>query len=131
MSFVCFMFIYVSLMGMEELSFDLLERNSASYDGREVTMRGFLYQLQDGQWVLAQQPNLRTCCVQKNSYVLLNGNGLLKVTDTAVSIEGIFRTEGQHRIDVAGVVSKNSSIWIIIAAIIAGVIGIIIYVRSR
>ncbi|NGX41747.1 MAG: hypothetical protein K940chlam7_00019 [Chlamydiae bacterium] len=38
-------------------------KNHSTHQDQVVTIRGFLYQTQGGDWVLAEEPNLKTCCV--------------------------------------------------------------------
>ncbi|MCB1213323.1 MAG: hypothetical protein KDK40_03400 [Chlamydiia bacterium] len=39
-----------------------LDTNSGKLQGQSVAIRGFLYS-REGQWILASEPNLRSCCV--------------------------------------------------------------------
>jgi hypothetical protein len=40
-----------------------VERVIRPLEGQEVVIRGFLYPKEGGQWILAAEPNLRSCCV--------------------------------------------------------------------
>lgn len=35
----------------------------AEHVGTRVTLRGFVYQTPSGEWILAGQPNLKSCCI--------------------------------------------------------------------
>lgn len=80
------------------LSFQQLVDEKEQIADQEVLIRGFLYKTDNGQWVLASEPNLRTCCVGssnhvkkqiflENSYVGAHPNAEL------VSIQGILRKD--------------------------------------
>lgn len=57
--------------------------------GESVTIRGFLYQSTDGEWILADQPNLKTCCVGKKvGQIFLDGDFSEIPTYKPVSITG-------------------------------------------
>lgn len=42
-----------------------LLKDSKEFEGQTISVRGFLYQISDGSWILASEPNLRTCCIEK------------------------------------------------------------------
>lgn len=66
-----------------------------SLQGKEIEIRGFLYQREDGKLILASQPNLRSCCVGTKSkiqqQIIVEGN--LEPTLKAVSVRGVFRIQ--------------------------------------
>ena len=40
-----------------------LKARLSKWQDKRITLRGFPYQSNDGHWILAPQPNLKTCCV--------------------------------------------------------------------
>ncbi|MCH9611226.1 MAG: hypothetical protein S4CHLAM81_13970 [Chlamydiales bacterium] len=36
--------------------------------------KGFIYKTDSGQWVLASEPNLKSCCLGKEGQLILEGN---------------------------------------------------------
>jgi hypothetical protein len=45
-----------------------------AYVGQTLAVRGFLYQTAEGGWVLATEPNLKTCCVGRAQHIEIIGN---------------------------------------------------------
>lgn len=84
------------------ISFDLLEKHASSgfsrkYDGKEVKIRGFGYQAEDGRYVLASQPNLKSCCVgasrKIHQQIILKGSIPDIPRNKAVTVLGSFATD--------------------------------------
>lgn len=103
-----FLFLQCALSAMPApLSFETLsqienqksiadvEKKIGSFHGQEVEIRGFLYQNNKGSWVLASEPNLRTCCVgsQANLHrqIFIKGEfAKPPFTTRAVAVQGRF-----------------------------------------
>lgn len=47
------------------LTLDRLASDGPALEHQQVHVRGFLYRLDDDTWILASQPNLKSCCVSK------------------------------------------------------------------
>lgn len=66
----------------------------------EITIRGFLYESQDGSYVLAPQPNLRSCCVGSDAkakeQIVVNGS--FEGRDKPVTIYGFLEQDHSHYI---------------------------------
>lgn len=64
------------------------------FNGKPIQIRGFLYVTNDGQTVLASEPNLKSCCVgsaaKRGKQLLIKGNVTNEhSSDFAVTINGI------------------------------------------
>ena len=66
MRFLFFFFLPLQLFA---ISFRELDQHL----GEEIEIRGFLYQKED-LWILAPQPNLKSCCVGKGTYIVVEGD---------------------------------------------------------
>ena len=62
---------------------------------KKVQVRGFLYQTDTQKWYLAEEPNIKSCCIGstklKNKQLLLNQEFTQKDLHKAKTLEGILR----------------------------------------
>lgn len=83
------------------LGFDQLAQKD--FDRQEIEIRGFLYQATDGRWLLAEEPNLKTCCVgashQATRQVTLHGEGDSFPIGFAVTVQGILHHHPRYLAD--------------------------------
>lgn len=100
------LFLTMPIYGHIKIGFEDLicsDPEHCPYEDQEVKIRGFLYQMPEGQWLLAAQPNLRSCCVgselKRDSQIFLEGNVALAETKSTILVKGtLYRepNEGQH-----------------------------------
>lgn len=80
-------------MEVTETTVELLIEQSA-FHGQSVNIRGFLYQEPEGQWILASEPNLKTCCMGTSKKVaqqiFLSGPFAAETLRHAVTVQGDF-----------------------------------------
>ena len=64
---------------------------------KEIRIRGFLYQSCKGEWILAEEPNLKTCCIgsskKADTQIHLNKEFEGVVSSQPVLVKGHFFTE--------------------------------------
>ena len=70
-------------------------------NGKEITIRGFLYRTDDS-WILAAQPNLRSCCVgqgaaAKNQISVVGFTSDIDNRVSAVELKGTFKIDDRGR----------------------------------
>lgn len=79
---MCFGMVPLLLMTTAVLTFHDLNDKSPeeivrTYQGKEVEITGFPYKTADGVWILADDPQLKSCCVgsdkKKKSQIVLDG----------------------------------------------------------
>lgn len=90
-----------SLCGVETVDFntfnaldhDLFIRD---YQGKDVEIRGFLYKGDDGNYLLAEQPDLKSCCLKpggSKKALQVEGMGLSPFVGTQVTLKGVLYTD--------------------------------------
>ncbi len=79
---------------------DQLETIAKESPHQKIKTRGFLYQNQNGQLVLASQPNLKSCCVGIPSNVqrqlFIQGEIKGTLPTKVIEVEGILKVEPQY-----------------------------------
>lgn len=58
---------------MQPISLTTFFESQESWDGQEITVRGFLYQ-KEGKTILALEPNIPSCCHNKKPFLTLQGD---------------------------------------------------------
>lgn len=96
-----FFSIFISnLQGDEPLfaAFPELHQHFENFHQKQIRIRGFLYRAEDGRLILAEHPNLKSCCVasQKNlkSQLIVTGNVSPPTYGQAVFLEGKLVAKG-------------------------------------
>lgn len=76
-----------------EAAIQHLQRELSAYDQKRVQIRGFLYRSDEGNWILSAEPNLMTCCVNKQDkigrIIFVIGSSLEASPSQAVTVEGL------------------------------------------
>lgn len=93
-------------------------------EGEELSLRGFLYRSEDGQWILSPEPNLRSCCIgtklKKDTQIALEGQLDESSINKAVTVKGIWSKEPRFQLSHAQIEKNDiASIWWIIPFIMA------------
>ncbi len=72
----------------------------AQWQDQRVTVHGFLYQSDDGGWVLAPQPNLKTCCVgsaqHARNQIRVKGEIRSVTPGLVVAVDGTFHAKPKY-----------------------------------
>lgn len=69
-------------------------KEQSAFHGQTVNIRGFLYQEPEGQWILASEPNLKTCCIgtskKVTQQIFLSAPFTAEALRHAVTVKGDF-----------------------------------------
>lgn len=121
-----------------ELSFHQVKtEDMKSFEGRQIYIRGFLYETENGALILAGEPNLKSCCVGSHHNVAnqITIQGDLQPSVLAVTVEGTFKiTESGYTLEHVKLLSKEKStpnmLWITLGGIGTALIGYGFYRRT-
>ena len=97
----------------------------------KIQIRGFLYQTDKHKWYLAEEPNIKSCCIGskilKNKQLLLNQEFAQKDLHKAKTLEGILRQKENVFFLEDIIEVHQASIWKITFAIVLLFILLIVY----
>ncbi len=88
----------------EVLTFEILHRHTCENpyfegDGKEIHIRGFYYETEEGRAVLASRPGIRSCCVGKkdpvHTYLFLEKKIVGCRASQVVELTGVFKVSSQ------------------------------------
>jgi|GEM_PF-5862865 len=87
-----------------------------------VTCRGFLYQTEEGAWVIAREPQLKTCCLSQHQVIEVIGPFTTPSPYQAITLQGHYDTAGRFYVTEIETGSL-SGVWVgmgFLVAIAAG-----------
>lgn len=95
-----------------KLSFsDLASSKISEKEGQTVIIRGFLYQEISGQYILASEPNLKSCCVgnaqNSNRQIAVLGSLPKQLPKSAITVKGVFSAESKFLLKDAEVLPED------------------------
>ncbi|MEX1012661.1 MAG: hypothetical protein WD595_05370 [Waddliaceae bacterium] len=88
--FTCFISLFF-LSFAEPLTFN---DDFFAHAGQEVKIRGFLYEKPDGTFILAAQPNLKSCCLGRTNQLRVEGDVTPSLFVQAIS--GVLRVSNEE-----------------------------------
>ncbi|MFA6916059.1 MAG: hypothetical protein WC222_06660 [Parachlamydiales bacterium] len=131
------MFIIV-LLTSTVLSFSEIEHTPPKelteiYSGQKVAVRGFPYATEQGEWILSDEPNLRSCCVGKGpkaaKQIVLQENAKQFTTFQVIEVEGLLAERDNRLVlqDWNTVNPKGAIAWgfyaLLMLSVLAGFLG--------
>ena len=131
----------ISVWAHEPLAFH--ELSQQQLDQKHIKIRGFLYQTANGKWILADEPNLKSCCIGKKAaqQIFLEDFQAPPLSNSVVEIAGFLTFEpswNSHGKMEKLYVLKNAVIlppednpycWVLLACIPAGCSGFWLFRR--
>jgi len=115
-------------MTAKPITFQQLLHEGEDYLGQEVAVRGFLYR-QNEQLILAEQPNLKSCCIgNKKNQLLISGMFPEEFSSFAQLIQGqLIKNHSSYMLVEAFSVQEEASFVPIFAVI--GIFFILYFVK--
>lgn len=66
--------------------------NDVGYENQSIEVRGFLYRNPEGNYILAEMPNLRSCCLKKQEkFLFVEGDFSQDLPKQAVDVSGVLQ----------------------------------------
>lgn len=125
---ILFFLFLPALACSAQITFQELDDNLS----HEVTIRGFLYQNSDHQWVLAEKPNLKSCCIAAERQILLSGDFKETSIGNAITLQGqLTKGSDKYHLSNAIEIPKKNNPWPIISLLGLMFIGTIIVCRKK
>jgi hypothetical protein len=107
------------------MEWDTLKR---AREGDVLTLKGFLYRLPSGEWILSSEPGLKSCCLghpsKLRSQVFLTGDFSPYTSNTLLNVQGTMHTtsEGKHQLAESKVMPKCFPFWSVGALLVCFVL---------
>jgi len=135
--------IFYPLAAVLPLTFDELDDPKNNH--QHVEIRGFIYQTDEGCWILSSEPNLRTCCVgsQKKvtQQIVINGELGNPSSSSALTVHGKFIKDPiwdeagdlkqLYRLEEASIAPKKEWPWAAILMLCPTLIFTVLFLRRR
>ncbi len=94
-----------------------------------IEYEGFLQQTEEGEWLLCDTPNLKSCCLHKHTLITLEGDFSRYSNHAAVTVQGILSDGVLKEVRVQ---EKNGSIpYGFIGAVLVVIVAICLIIRRR
>lgn len=86
----------VDLIDWSTLSSLTSEQMISYHEGQRIRLRGFIYKTADGEFIIAPEPNLKSCCLHKSHLIYLKSNQLTVSENIPMEIEGSLELNGKQ-----------------------------------
>lgn len=129
--FLLTLFLTQLLCG-DQISFSDLGEKWAD---QKIEIRGFLYRMEEGQLILAAEPNLKSCCVgtakNRNKQITIKSDDLVP-RSTVVELQGtLIMRDGYFLLDNASEKKKPPTNYLTVFLGGLGILGGTLYLRKR
>jgi hypothetical protein len=104
---ICFFVLIIQTLAANdqvyELDFSFLQDPQAMglVNGKRIKIRGFLYLSPSGDWILAAEPDLKSCCIgsksKANQQIFLDGHFDPQLVNYAHEISGVIHIDAKDQ----------------------------------
>ncbi len=117
-----------------------LPQSLAERNEQLIQIRGFIYSLPEGVWVLASTPHLKSCCIGTDNLttpqIQVTWLNIPEQTNSAVLIQGIFHIDPANRyrylLTKATLIPQEKALWPYFLPLIAiGILGVILLIKPK
>lgn len=95
---ICFLLVCSAAL-RAELPLITFQDDFAKYEGQQISIRGFLYQTADDRWILAAEPNLKSCCIgtehKSRPQIQILGDFTKEHLDRVLTLQGLMSSDSR------------------------------------
>lgn len=138
-SLFLFLISTATLQATERIAFPQLEETTALQKPVRIQIRGFLYETPDHLYILAEEPDLKSCCVgsatKRHRQVVIQGEVATgKKYLNALTLEGDLTANHSHdypyHLNNAIVIPQENSTWSLVAIAAAILMAFLIWRKT-